>query len=443
MMRICENCKQLLSETAKFCPFCGCPAPGEKRHVSGKVWVGIVVVCLAVISLGVWGFIQKNYTSPRDISKEYEIANAGSNTLVTEKDSDSIIEANRTVENDESIISNSESAELIDDQDSGFLNDNQKTFEIDQKNPSEEFPEEVTENTDNTAETAYVDWISDYKEKGIEVIPVRADDLYAHSEEYDGRTVVTMITIKEVDDDHLSAGTENNKSFHYSIIADFTETKELSRVKEDDSVIVIGTVKMPTEVEKALEEEVASDFLEFFFGEKYFGKDTLLNQAIVSGSGDTVSIKDCHIIDCGIEEFELVWGDELGSLSTDTEDIKAKKGNVLEEYRKDFVASCNIVDYIDVQRNPNSHKESNVLIEGNVIQVSEGILGNVTLRVDEGRNKIWYVSYVRADDDEPRIIEGDKVKLYGKCKGLKTYIAVLGQSVTIPWLSAEFYELMN
>ena len=83
------------------------------------------------------------------------------------------------------------------------------------------------------------------------------------------------------------------------------------------------------------------------------------------------------------------------------------------------------------------------MIEGNVIQVSEGILGNVTLRVDEGRNKIWYVSYVRADDDEPRIIEGDKVKLDGKCKGLKTYIAVLGQSVTIPWLSAEFYELMN
>ena len=85
MMRICENCKQLLSETAKYCPFCGYPAKGEKRHVSGKVWVGIVVVCLAVISLGVWGFIQKNYTSPRDISKEYEIANAGSNTLKEDK----------------------------------------------------------------------------------------------------------------------------------------------------------------------------------------------------------------------------------------------------------------------------------------------------------------------------------------------------------------------
>ncbi len=102
--------------------------------------------------------------------------------------------------------------------------------------------------------------------------------------------------------------------------------------------------------------------------------------------------------------------------------------------------SCETVNYKDVERNPNQFKGKNIKIKGSVEQVSEGWFDIVTMRVDEGNGNMWYVTYTRGDDNEPRILEGDVLTFYGECEGVETYTSILGGRVTIPALDAKMYK---
>lgn len=94
-------------------------------------------------------------------------------------------------------------------------------------------------------------------------------------------------------------------------------------------------------------------------------------------------------------------------------------------------------DYNRIERNPDQYKGEYAKVSGIVIQVSEGWFDSVTCRVRESGNKIWYVSY-KHKEGEPRILEDDTVTFYGVCKGVTTYTALLGNSITIPKLDAEY-----
>ena len=64
----------------------------------------------------------------------------------------------------------------------------------------------------------------------------------------------------------------------------------------------------------------------------------------------------------------------------------------------------------------------------------------MTLRVKQKDGNIWYVTYKRAGDDEPRILENDKLDIYGECTGVESYRTVLNKTVTIPAMDAKYYE---
>jgi hypothetical protein len=86
-----------------------------------------------------------------------------------------------------------------------------------------------------------------------------------------------------------------------------------------------------------------------------------------------------------------------------------------------------------------------VTFVGEVIQVLEDGL-DVDLRVDvtKGPSGVWkdtiYVQYRRSSNSEPRILEGDTIRLSGDFKGLKSYEAILGQTITIPHVVASAVE---
>lgn len=103
---------------------------------------------------------------------------------------------------------------------------------------------------------------------------------------------------------------------------------------------------------------------------------------------------------------------------------------------KTFINSCETVSYQDVARNPSQYKGRNIRISGSVIQVMEGWFKTITMRVDEGSNNIWYVTYTREDDNESRILENDYITIYGECDGVETYTTIFGGSVTIPSIKA-------
>jgi len=57
-----------------------------------------------------------------------------------------------------------------------------------------------------------------------------------------------------------------------------------------------------------------------------------------------------------------------------------------------------------------------------------------------GWNDTIWVEYRRSSDTEPRILEGDIIRLYGDFKGLKSYKAIMGQTVTLPRVVASVIE---
>lgn len=117
-----------------------------------------------------------------------------------------------------------------------------------------------------------------------------------------------------------------------------------------------------------------------------------------------------------------------------------------EEIRAEYIANCSTFPYEDVSRNPDKYKGQYCAVKGTVIQVAESVIdlfgvNSVTLRV-EAADGIWYVDYAR-EEGESRILEGDEVICYGECDGVTTYIAIMGNTVTVPKLDLEYYELLG
>lgn len=129
--------------------------------------------------------------------------------------------------------------------------------------------------------------------------------------------------------------------------------------------------------------------------------------------------------------------------SSSNEEIQEKSP---EEIRAEYIANCSTFPYEDVSRNPDKYKGQCCAVKGTVIQVAESVIdlfgvNSVTLRV-EAADGIWYVDYAR-EEGESRILEGDEVICYGECDGVTTYIAIMGNTVTVPKLNLEYYELLG
>ncbi|HIZ18552.1 MAG TPA: zinc ribbon domain-containing protein [Candidatus Olsenella stercoravium] len=110
-----------------------------------------------------------------------------------------------------------------------------------------------------------------------------------------------------------------------------------------------------------------------------------------------------------------------------------------------YKASCVSYPYDELARNPDSHVGENVVFRGQVIQALDDSDG-VTLRVNvtEGEYGIWddtVMAYYAYGDGESRILEDDIITMYGSFGGLYTYESVLGASITVPLVFAEFVEI--
>lgn len=132
--------------------------------------------------------------------------------------------------------------------------------------------------------------------------------------------------------------------------------------------------------------------------------------------------------------------------------IKAGTGTVTVKYKDDTAKLTITIDhsavydsysypkasYSDILRYPSSYKGNKIHIYGKVLQKTS--YGSKTyLRVGTSGygyyDSVFWVEY--SSNLGVSIIEDDYITVYGSCTGTYTYKAVLGQSITIPSMTAE------
>lgn len=111
-----------------------------------------------------------------------------------------------------------------------------------------------------------------------------------------------------------------------------------------------------------------------------------------------------------------------------------------------YKVGCVTYDYRTLARDPALHEGESIKLSGWVGQVIENgenitILANVTFMGDGEYEDTVYITYTRWSHMESHVLEDDIVDMYGTFQGLKTYQSVSGESVTVPYLIAEYIDI--
>lgn len=130
-----------------------------------------------------------------------------------------------------------------------------------------------------------------------------------------------------------------------------------------------------------------------------------------------------------------------GSFGTNSVFFSEIIGNrSIEEIQTVFKSSCPLMNYNELNRNPDSHKNEVLQVSGKVFQViSESDYSAEYLLSNE--NGYTYVNwYSDKEMRGSRILEGDSVTIYGSFEGLKAYNTLSGEK-TVPSISTYFIDL--
>ena len=105
------------------------------------------------------------------------------------------------------------------------------------------------------------------------------------------------------------------------------------------------------------------------------------------------------------------------------------------------------VTYEDLARYPEQHRDQVIQITGRVVQVVYDGPG-VMLRIDlpsgpPGASSAVLVNYHTISAAEPRILEGDLVRILGSSAGLTSYESIFHQTIQAPQINARFVDRLG
>ena len=115
-----------------------------------------------------------------------------------------------------------------------------------------------------------------------------------------------------------------------------------------------------------------------------------------------------------------------------------------EEIEAQYKSSCVEYNYDMIARDPDTYKGTYGKYTGEIIQVLED--GNeVQLRVNITKDRYGYSDTIYIvyllKDGESRLLEDDVITIYGMNAGTISYKSVLGATITIPCVYAEYIDL--
>lgn len=107
----------------------------------------------------------------------------------------------------------------------------------------------------------------------------------------------------------------------------------------------------------------------------------------------------------------------------------------------EFKAACITVPYDELARFPDRNVKKQLVMTGEIIQVTEDETGGVyRLKLNDDYDQIVMIVY-EGSFDQGKILEGDTVTFWGKYAGTISYDSTMGGNITIPGMLALYYGI--
>lgn len=248
------------------------------------------------------------------------------------------------------------------------------------------------ENTNNNTEIDSESILSNYEK----IKKIDADYLFENADKYKGENVMSVAIVGDISDNDLKLKTKKNEdALFFSFDLKCNNEDNLNNLNVGEEVCFVGEV-----------------------GKKF-------------SIGGCVDISNCEIVASG------------GNVSKYKSQLKSKKGKTNKKKKmksngkKEYIKSCKTYSYKNIKRNPDKYEDKKIKLTGKVIQIDEGWFDTVSMRIEDSNGNDWYVSYSYSNK-EAKILEGDKITVYGECDGTEQYETIVGDTRRIPSIEAEY-----
>jgi len=123
------------------------------------------------------------------------------------------------------------------------------------------------------------------------------------------------------------------------------------------------------------------------------------------------------------------------NITTNTTTTSSSTPAVAAESESDYKASCKVISFKELEKNPDGHSGERVKYTGEVVQIMENY-GVSSIRMDVGSNfgDTIYVSYPGTTS----AVEGSTITVYGVVDGSYTYTSQAGWEISLPKISGKY-----
>lgn len=117
----------------------------------------------------------------------------------------------------------------------------------------------------------------------------------------------------------------------------------------------------------------------------------------------------------------------------------------------EYKAMCGEIEFDQLARNPDNYEGQMFKFTGEVVQFMDtGSSYDLRLNVTAVEDSDGWVYYedtiyvsIEVEEGADKILDYDIVTVYGVCSGAYTYESIVGTQVTLPRISAKYYELIT
>lgn len=127
--------------------------------------------------------------------------------------------------------------------------------------------------------------------------------------------------------------------------------------------------------------------------------------------------------------------------NTTTEETTTSESVITTEEQPDNWADfASDITYDQLSRNPDDYEGKSIQMTGEVVQLMEGEDSNaIRMATDDAWNDILYIEYDPSITEE-RILEGDKITVYGLYYGIIQYESTLSSIISVPAMYVQHIE---